>query len=77
MEHERTVSEIRVQIRVNGQSREVPADQTLAELLDDLGVDCRTVVVELNRQIVRRTELQDVRLEPNDQLELVQFVGGG
>ena len=77
MADEGTVSEIRMRIRVNGQSREVPANQTVAELLDDLGVDCRTVVVELNRQIVRRTELLGVRLEPNDQLELVQFVGGG
>ena len=69
------VSEI--SIEVNGRSRTVEEGATLIELLKGLGLDGRTVVVELNRQIVRRTELADTRLEPGDRLELVHFVGGG
>jgi thiamine biosynthesis protein ThiS len=34
-------------------------------------------VVELNREIVRRPQLADTRVQPGDQLELVHFVGGG
>ena len=66
-----------ISIEVNGRARTVPEGATVEQLLTDLGLDGRTVVVELNRQIVRRTELSDTRLEGGDRLELVHFVGGG
>ncbi|MDX1579144.1 MAG: sulfur carrier protein ThiS [Gemmatimonadota bacterium] len=50
---------------------------SVAGLLRELGLDGRTVVVELNRQIVRRTEIDEVALEGGDRVELVHFVGGG
>ena len=64
-------------IEVNGQAREVTLGATVESLLRDLDLDGRTVVVELNRQIVRRNEIADTRLEAGDRVELVQFVGGG
>jgi len=42
-----------------------------------LNLDPRTVVVELNRQIVRRPALGATALEDGDSVELVHFVGGG
>lgn len=66
-----------IEIEVNGQPRRVPDGTSVAGLLEWLTVDRRTVVVELNRQILRRTELEDIRLESGDRVELVQFVGGG
>ncbi len=49
----------------------------MAALLRDLGMDDRTVVVEVNRRIVRRPELDGKTLESGDRVELVHFVGGG
>jgi thiamine biosynthesis protein ThiS len=69
------VSEI--SLTVNGERRQVAAPVTLAELLGLLGLDPRTVVVELNREIVRRPRVAEVRLKDGDSLELVHFVGGG
>jgi thiamine biosynthesis protein ThiS len=66
-----------VDIVVNGEPRRVPAPTTLLDLLDRLGLDPRTVVVELNREIVRRPRLGEVSLAPGDAVELVHFVGGG
>ncbi len=66
-----------IEIEVNGEPRRVPEGVSVAGLLERLTVDRRTVVVELNRQILRRTELEEIRLEPGDRVELVQFVGGG
>jgi len=40
-------------------------------------LDPRTVVVELNRSIVRRANLSTTPLSPGDSVELVHFVGGG
>ncbi|MEN8144322.1 MAG: sulfur carrier protein ThiS [Gemmatimonadota bacterium] len=66
-----------VQIEVNGRNQAVPAGQTVRGLLDSLGLDPRLVVVELNRQVVRSTEQDEVELSNGDRLELVNFVGGG
>jgi sulfur carrier protein len=64
-------------IIVNGESRSVPGPATAADLLRHLSLDPRTVVVELNRQIVRRPQLAETLLSDGDTVELVHFVGGG
>ncbi len=66
-----------LEIMVNGEPRHVPGPATAADLLRHLGLDPRTVVVELNRQIVRRPQLDDTALADGDAVELVHFVGGG
>jgi thiamine biosynthesis protein ThiS len=64
-------------ITVNGEPRQIPGPATVADLLRHLKLDSRTVVVELNRQIVRRPRLDETTLAEGDVVELVHFVGGG
>jgi thiamine biosynthesis protein ThiS len=64
-------------IILNGEPRRVPGPSSVAALLDHLRLDPRTVVVELNRQIVRRPQLESTSLTSGDTVELVHFVGGG
>ena len=64
-------------ITVNGAPRSVPGPISLAGLLEHLGLDPRTVVVERNRAIVRRPNLADTPVAEGDVIELVHFVGGG
>lgn len=66
-----------LRIVVNGDERQVPGPATLLDLLSGLGLDPRTVVVELNRKIVRRPRLAETSLAEGDSVELVHFVGGG
>jgi thiamine biosynthesis protein ThiS len=66
-----------LQISVNGESRSIAGPATLADLLQQLGLDPRMVVVELNREIVRRPALAGTALADGDTIELVHFVGGG
>jgi thiamine biosynthesis protein ThiS len=64
-------------ISLNGQPRKIPGPATLHDLLRELGLDARTVVVEHNRRIVRRPRLRETTLAAGDAVELVHFVGGG
>lgn len=77
----KSMSEIRssdqIRITLNGENRKVPAGLTVRGLLDHLELDERLVVVERNREILRRGEYVEVRLEPGDTIELVHFVAGG
>jgi len=66
-----------LELMVNGETRRIPAPATALDLLAHLGLDPRTVVVELNREIVRRPRLHDTSLADGDTVELVHFVGGG
>ena len=66
-----------LEIMVNGESRQVPGPASVADLLRHLGLDPGTVVVELNREIVRRPRLDETALADGDAVELVHFVGGG
>ncbi len=62
---------------INGEQRNVTPGATLLELLQELELDPRAVVVEHNRRIVRRAGLGDVTVSEGDAIELVHFVGGG
>ena len=64
-------------IHVNGEQRSVDTALSLLDLLETLELDPGTVVVELNREIVRRPALRDTMLKEGDRVELVHFVGGG
>lgn len=67
----------RVPVRINGEERRIPRDRSVADLLEDLELDPRAVVVEINREIVRREDVEDVVVEAGDRVEIVRFVGGG
>jgi len=66
-----------MQLRVNGVVREVPADTTVAVLLDDLRVPQAGIAVAVNQTVVPRPEQADQRLQPQDQVEIIHAVGGG
>jgi thiamine biosynthesis protein ThiS len=66
-----------MKVVVNGEERTLDAGSSALDLLHGLELDPRGVVVEVNKEIVRRTFLADTRLNDGDQIELVHFVGGG
>ena len=66
-----------LRVRVNGGERRVPAGSVLSALLAELGVSTPRVAVERNREIVPKAQYASTRLEDGDELEVVEFVGGG
>jgi thiamine biosynthesis protein ThiS len=67
----------RISLLVNGERRELAAPGTVADLLAQLGLDTRKVAVERNRAIVPRSLHATTILAPDDQVEVVHFIGGG
>jgi thiamine biosynthesis protein ThiS len=66
-----------MRLLVNGDSRTFESVATAEQLLQALDLDAGTVVVELNRRIVRRSSLATTLVADGDQVEIVHFVGGG
>jgi thiamine biosynthesis protein ThiS len=66
-----------MQITLNGKTRDIDSDCTIAGLLQMLNLKAGQVAVEHNRNIVTRTEFDTCVLKDGDRVEIVNFVGGG
>ena len=66
-----------IEIVVNGNPRSVPGGLDLEGLLRFLGVESSRVAIERNREIVRKPEWNRTTICRGDEIEVVQFVGGG
>lgn len=65
------------EITVNGEKRPMPPGRTLAELVRELDLEGRRVAVEVNEEIVPRSEHAEHILNKGDRVEVVAAIGGG
>ncbi|MGR3318170.1 MAG: sulfur carrier protein ThiS [Candidatus Anammoxibacter sp.] len=66
-----------MQITVNGEDKECEKGISILCLLENLEIEKDRVAVELNSNIVPRSQLNKTILKENDRIEIVTFVGGG
>jgi len=66
-----------MRITVNGQPKEYDRPLTVGALLQALGIDPRTVVVERNLEILDRSSMDGETIRDGDSIEIIRFVGGG
>ncbi len=68
-----------MEIKVNGQLREVESPATLREFLSSLNLPSleRGIAVCINGEIVRKADWKSTRINPDDELEIVYATQGG
>ncbi|BBF83814.1 sulfur carrier protein ThiS [Aquitalea magnusonii] len=66
-----------MQLRINGEVKEFARLATVAELVQALELVGKRVAVELNGEIVPRSQHGSAVLSDGDELEIVVAVGGG
>lgn len=66
-----------ITVALNGERCEVPEGLTIATFLAHLALPADRVAVELDRQIIRKTDWDSVAISNEAQIEVVHFVGGG
>jgi sulfur carrier protein len=66
-----------VQIRLNGDPYEVTGPITVSALLARLEIDPRRVAIEHNLVVLKRDTFETTRVAEGDEIEIVNFVGGG
>ena len=64
-------------IRLNGDPHELAGPVSVTALLAALGIDCRRVAVEHNMIVIRRDAYDSTIVHDGDEVEVVNFVGGG
>jgi thiamine biosynthesis protein ThiS len=66
-----------VTINLNGDRFEVASPVTISQLLAQLEIDARRVAVELNLVVLKRDAFERTTVREGDEIEIVNFVGGG
>jgi sulfur carrier protein len=66
-----------MEIKLNGETRQVTVGLTITQLLAELGIENRNLAVEYNGDFVEEDALAATTLQAGDALEIVRFVGGG
>ena len=66
-----------MRVLVNGEQKEASAGTSLANLIDQLALPVERIAIELNREVVRRSDWDSTMLKDEDRIEIVHFVGGG
>jgi len=66
-----------VQVTVNGRNEELPAGSSVDALVERLGLGKARLAIELNKRIVEHGRWGEALLEEADNVEIVEFVGGG
>lgn len=66
-----------LEISINGEARRFDSTLTLTELLDRLEMTGKKLAVEMNGEIVPKSQHATTSLNSGDRLEIVVAVGGG
>jgi thiamine biosynthesis protein ThiS len=66
-----------MKVYVNGESRDLGDKLSLADLITELDLPVARIAIELNREVVRRSDWGSTILKDEDRIEIVHFVGGG
>jgi len=66
-----------MQVFVNGDPKQVESGLVVTQLLDTLALTSKRVAVEINEQIIPRSEHTQHQLQPGDRVEVVTAIGGG
>jgi sulfur carrier protein len=66
-----------IQVTVNGENREMPENSTVAHLVESLQLTGKRIAVEMNGEIVPKSQHATTPLNAGANLEIVVAVGGG
>lgn len=66
-----------MKLKINGEIKDNIRATTLHELFEELGISAARVAAEVNMRVVRKADYASFRINENDEIEIVNFVGGG
>jgi len=64
-------------IQLNGKQYQINTGINLNELLNNLKIKINKVAIEVNGVIIEKGKYQKLKLNENDKVEIVHFIGGG
>ena len=66
-----------MQVTINAETQVVPEDSTVSDLIVLLQLQNKRLAIEINKELIPRSTFELHRLSENDEIEIVQAIGGG
>ena len=66
-----------INIQLNGNEEKFDSELTVYDLIKSKGLNPDNIVVELNLNIINKTDYENTKIQDKDKLEILRFVGGG
>ena len=67
----------KIKIKVNGKKITSQENETIEKLVKRLKLPLNKVAIELNKKILDKNRLNKIKINKNDKIEIVHFIGGG
>ena len=67
----------KIKIKVNGKKVIFNKNETIEILIKKLKIPLNKVAIELNKKILNKKKISKIKLNDNDNIEIVHFIGGG
>ena len=67
----------KIKIKINGKKIILKDKEKLSKILTDLKIPIKKVAIEVNREIINKKKLNQIKVKANDVVEIVHFIGGG
>ncbi len=66
-----------MKVFINGETKEIEKKLSLTELLKHFSLPDERIAIELNKEVVRKKDWENIEIKDSDKIEIVHFVGGG
>ena len=66
-----------ISIILNGKDKQIDSNSSIEQLLKSLHLESKRLAVEINQEIVPRSDFNSFILKELDKVEIVQAIGGG
>ena len=66
----------KIKIKINGKIKSISKDSNISVVLKNLKIPLNKVAIELNEEIIDKKKINKIKLNKNDKIELVHFIGG-
>ena len=67
----------KIKIQLNGKKIQINNNESLKKLVKRLNLPLNKVAIELNKKIIDKKKINVIKLNNNDIIEVVHFIGGG
>ena len=67
----------KIKIKINGKFLMINENLNLSIILKKLKIPIKKVAIELNQEIIDKNKSNKIKLNKNDKIEVVHFIGGG
>ena len=67
----------KIQIYINGKKKNINSNYNLINIIEEYSLKNKLVAVEINQEVIPKSNYKTKRINKNDRIEILELIGGG